>query len=549
MLVIFNPPHFNLTCRSLLLPTSLVSYSRYCWPSGYFNSSQLLRLTKQKKLTAMEANKQLDHGRRSPAISYAIKTPGDALHSATERGDLVGITRILQASSDCVDARNARGRTSLHVAARIGRTDIVKHLLQYGADVNGRSGWEYTPLIFAAENLQPGVIVTLVRAGAQLEAKTKNGDTALHRAVLRRTNKPDTVYALAVLGADVNAKNQKGDTPIYTSVSRGMDVYALVLCAFGADPTAKSSRGDNAAELVQRRESRAKTESRVDISQVISTWTAGANMQKYRQHLLRFVREEVAMDLSAVLCWASSKGHEGIVNFVLQVSEDDSGSFVNSAETMRGWTPLHHAAAGGESGIAKILLTHGATVDPLTRSHKWTPLLLAAEKGRQRTVGCLLESGANVLAKTHDGKTAFELAGSGGHSKTLSILGEQSIRLDNHVQQEEALERHKRAKIALERSDGVEVVVRGPKKPASRSTGAITGSTDTQRVSESEIKKTNGGSFLMPGAELVQGSQDGSRDSSPSGLTGGTRKLTSGSFDGVLYSSSSNRYEFCSENG
>lgn len=480
----------------------------------------------------------IDPGRRSPAIVYAVRTPGDALHSATDRGDLVGITRILQASPDCVDARNARGRTSLHVAAQFGRNDIVKHLLQYGADMNARSGWKYTPLIFAAEGLHSNVVVTLVRAGAQLEAKNATGNTALHRAVLREINKPDTVYALAVFGADVNTKNDKGDTAIYTSVSKGMNMNALLLCAFGADPISKSSRGDSAAELVQKQEDRAKPGSRVNMSRAISTWTSGASMQQYRQHLLRFVREDMAMDLPAILCWASTTGHEAIVNFVLQVSEDEPGSFLNSAENLQGWTPLHHAAAGGESGIARMLLTHGAVVDSLTRSHKWTPLLLAAEKGRQRTVACLLENGANILAETHEGETAFELAGSGRHPKTLNILGEQSIHLDDHVQQEEALKRFRRAKLSIERSDGV-------KEPRSKSPGNYNGSADPRRSLKLEIKKPDSSSFLMPGAELVQGSHEGSRDPSPSSLTGNAQRSSSGSFDGVLYSNSSNRYESC----
>lgn len=487
----------------------------------------------------------VDPGRRSPAIVYAVRTPGDALHSATDRGDLVGITRILQASPDCVDARNARGRTSLHVAAMKGRNDIVKHLLQYGADVNARSGWRYTPLIFAAENLHSDIVVTLVRAGAQLEAKNTDDDTAMHRAVRREINKPDTVYALAVFGADVNTKNGLGHTAIYTSVSKGMDVNALLLCAFGADPFSKSSRGDSAAELVQQREDRAKPGSRLNMSQVISTWTPGASMQKYRQHLLRFVREDMAMDLPAILCWASAKGHEAIVNFVLQVSGDESESLANSADDSRGWKPLHYAAAGGESGIARILLTRGAIVDSLTRNYRWTPLLLAAEEGRHITVACLLENGANILAETDRGETAFELAGRRRHPKTLNILGEKSVHLDDHVQQEKALERFRRAKLSIERSDGVKSVACGPKEPRSRSPRNDNGLADPQRSLKLESKKPDSGSFLMPGAELVQGSHEGSRDPSPSSQTGSTQRSSSGSFDGRLYSNSSNRYESC----
>lgn len=492
------------------------------------------------------AQSGLHLGRRSPAIVYAVRTPGDALHGATDRGDLAGVTRILQASPDCIDARNARGRTSLHVAAMIGRNDIVKHLLQYGPDVNARSGWKYTPLIFAAENTHPDVIVTLVRAGAHLEARNRQGNTALHKAVIRERNNPDTVYVLAVLGADVNTKNDGGDTALYTSLDKRIDMNAMVLCAFGADPNIKSSRGDSASDLVKHRERSETHEPRVNISHVISTWAPEESLQPYRHDLLRFVRkpEEMVMDLLAILCWASGKSQKPgrpIVNFVLQLSGDKAGLIVESAEMPRGWKPLHHAAAGGEPDVASMLLSHGAAVDALTVKHKWTPLLLAAEKGRQRTVARLLEHGADVLSKTHEGKTAFELAKDGRHPKTLKVLGEHAIHIDDHVRQQEAVDRFTHAKFSLDSSEGVEAVPRRPKKPRSRSPSTSVEPADPRRASAQEFQELDKKNLLKPGAQVERESQ-GSRDPSPSGLAGDAQNVGSGSFDGGLYSLPADRY-------
>lgn len=492
----------------------------------------------------ISAQPEPDLGRPSPTIAYAVRTPGDALHGAAEIGDLAGITRILQASPDCVDARNARGRTPLHVAALSGRNDIVKHLLQCGADLNARSGWKYTPLIFAAENAHPDVIVTLVRAGAYLEARTAQGNTALHRAVLRERNNPDTVYVLAVFGADVNTKNDGGDTALYTSLDSAKDANAMVLCAFGADPHVKSSRGDSAADLVKTRPRAGTCEPGVNIPRVISTWTPEDSIQPYRRRLLRFVRkpEDMVMDLLAILCWASGKGQKpgkAIASFVLQLCGDKAGLIVESAEMPRGWKPLHHAAAGGESDIASMLLSHGAAVDAVTLKHKWTPLLLAAENGRQRTVARLLENGADILAKTHEYKTAFELARDGRHRKTLQILGEHAIHVDDHVRQQEAVKRFNQATFSLERSDGDELVPRRPEE--SRSQSPRTNIGPPRRVSVQEFRKLDNNIFLKPNATVDHESQ-GSRDSSPSGLRGDAQNMGSGSFDGGLYSLPSDRY-------
>lgn len=489
--------------------------------------------------------KESDLDRHPPAIRYAVRSPGEAIHGAVDRGDFVGITRILQAAPDCVDARNARGRTPLHVAAQIGRNDIVKHLLQHGADVNARSGWKYTPLIFAAENSHTDVVVTLVRAGAQLEARTKSGNTAMHRAVLRDKNNPDTIFALAVFGADVNTKNDKGDPAIYTSVVEGKDANALVLCAFGADPSTTSSRSDSAADLVKRRGTKGTSESSIDMLQVLSTWTPEHNLQKYRYHLLLFFREDKAMDLLAMLCWASGKGHASIVNFVLQLSGGNAGSIVDCAETPRGWRPIHHAAYGGESSIAGILISHGAVVDSLTLKHKWTPLLLAAEKGRQRTVTSLLENHADILAETNEGKTAFELAGDGGHSKTLKVLGDFAMSISDHLRQQAALERFMKAKFSLKNS---EVVIPSRRKSRARSREANPGSVGILQKPAGESPKSDSSNTLQQSAEPGLESQQRSTNPSPSCLVSDHQNTAHGSFDGgngSLYSLPGRRYEVC----
>jgi hypothetical protein len=45
-----------------------------------------------------------------------------------------------------VDSRTAEGETSLHVAARLGRLDVIAFLASNGADPNARDSHDYTPL-------------------------------------------------------------------------------------------------------------------------------------------------------------------------------------------------------------------------------------------------------------------------------------------------------------------------------------------------------------------------------------------------------------------
>lgn len=79
-----------------------------------------------------------------------------------------------------------------------------------------------TPLFYAViRNSHPGVIETLLSAGADIEARTKFGLTPLMFAVLQSTQ--CVIDALLESGADVQAKSNSGQTPLMKAVSRSKD--------------------------------------------------------------------------------------------------------------------------------------------------------------------------------------------------------------------------------------------------------------------------------------------------------------------------------------
>ncbi|XP_044579477.1 protein shank isoform X5 [Cotesia glomerata] len=74
-----------------------------------------------------------------------------------------------------------------------------------------------TPLTLATNLKKPTkVIIALVNGGALLDYRTKEGLTAMHRAVER--NNKEAVKTLLELGASPNYKDTKGLTPLYYSV-------------------------------------------------------------------------------------------------------------------------------------------------------------------------------------------------------------------------------------------------------------------------------------------------------------------------------------------
>ena len=98
-----------------------------------------------------------------------------------------------------MDARDKDGRTPLLLAAIAGELDVVKVLVDNGADVNARDNVGTMPLMWAAFMGELEVIKFLMDKGADVNAKDKDGRTPLIFA--KSEGHPDVVKFLKQHGA------------------------------------------------------------------------------------------------------------------------------------------------------------------------------------------------------------------------------------------------------------------------------------------------------------------------------------------------------------
>jgi ankyrin repeat protein len=82
-------------------------------------------------------------------------------------------------------ARNAQKVTALHAGASRGDAEIVKMLLEAGADANARQHGGFVPLHSAAANGNAPVVELLLLHGALADAKTDGGKTPADLATER----------------------------------------------------------------------------------------------------------------------------------------------------------------------------------------------------------------------------------------------------------------------------------------------------------------------------------------------------------------------------
>ncbi|MEM7601313.1 MAG: ankyrin repeat domain-containing protein [Verrucomicrobiota bacterium] len=106
-------------------------------------------------------------------------------------------------------AENALG-TAIH----FGQTEMVKFLLDQGADPNGRREGSYTPLMRAIDQRKPDSVPLLLGAGADPDLANHEGSTALH--IASRGSRPDLKSARFLIdaGGDPKLANHQGFQPI-----------------------------------------------------------------------------------------------------------------------------------------------------------------------------------------------------------------------------------------------------------------------------------------------------------------------------------------------
>ncbi len=108
-----------------------------------------------------------------------------------------------------VNTRDKNGISALMHAAYYGCTNIVRLLINHGADINiSNYNYKNTALMYAVEKGHKDIVELLIASGADVNAKNNNCDTALIWAVQK--GYIDIVEMLIAAGADTTAKDEYG---------------------------------------------------------------------------------------------------------------------------------------------------------------------------------------------------------------------------------------------------------------------------------------------------------------------------------------------------
>jgi ankyrin repeat protein len=349
-----------------------------------------------------------------------------ALYAAAGNADSAIVEKLLAAGADA-NAGLVSGETPLMVAARRGNLATVQALLSGKADPNAHEGkGGQTALMWAISEHQSGVTQELVQHGADVNARSKSGFTALMFAA----QQGDVDSARILLDAKANPNDvipKSGATPLIIASAIGHPEVVALLLDKGANPNAVDANGFTSLHhAVRDSDYGVDPASKATATTIVKALLAHGANPNVR---LALDKEKTAAERKAQAGNAGARTKRTTIT----ITEVELG----------GATPLALAAEVNNLDAVKALVDGGA--DPLIPTEQGTtPLILASGAGTDvqraralderamavETARYLLDHGADVNAAGQFGWTALHAASYQGLNDLVELLVNRGAKID-----------------------------------------------------------------------------------------------------------------------
>lgn len=311
---------------------------------------------------------------KGPASAVLLKLD-DRLLDALEHGHADLVKGLFDKSS--IDRTDEDGRTMLWMASARGHDEVVKVLIDGGADVNKKGPKGASPFQVACGKGHLMAAGVLLANKADVNLPNQNGFTPLHSACMN--GRDNVVRFLINVGAKVESLDKDGQSPLHIAIAFG---HATVIRTLKpAEINALNSKGLTLLSIACQYRQPDSVKTLLEL---------GASIKQPNDNKLTPL---------AFLCQvprekdSDSKAVE-IAKLLLEKGADVNGA--NAIGGPKTFSPLHYACARGNLELVKYLVDQGADINRKFSSMGITPLDTAKGSRTYNPKVCefLIEKGA-----------------------------------------------------------------------------------------------------------------------------------------------------------
>ncbi|MCP4132468.1 MAG: hypothetical protein GY754_15960 [bacterium] len=359
-----------------------------------------------------------------------------------------------------VNERNRKGETALMYAVRNGLTQVIRMLIDKGAnpaikDSSGNTAMTYVGKTSTYSYKRAAgdswrdtdfkVIIKLLKnKGAKVNVPNKTGSTELHYAVQK--NRPHIVRELTAVGANPNMKDSKGNITLHYGVE-----YEYIndpLLEAGANPNIKNNAGSTPFILLARSGQQFKlntvksyfSKSKHDIKLDIKDAKGNTALMHAVQHVFHSTTGsliKMLVDKGANLNLKNNKGLTPLAvamdgsSFESALYIHKKGGKINQGTKRGRELQFLLATALGDIPEMKRLIGKRVSVRRAKTGELRQPaIFVAAQRGQLQAVKFLVSKGAKVRDVARYRHTPLIIASEKGHLDVVKYLVQKRARIN-----------------------------------------------------------------------------------------------------------------------